>query len=45
MEKKHITKEIIIKVEGGCVVDVFNVPKGYKYIINDADIKTGDQND
>ena len=32
-------KQIIIKVEGGCVVDVENMPKGYKYIIDDADCK------
>jgi predicted TIM-barrel enzyme len=44
MTTKNIEKEIIIKVEGGCVVNVENMPKGYKYIIDDADLK-GDSND
>jgi|TARA_S200002703_G_scaffold128121_1_gene114838 hypothetical protein len=34
-----LTKLITIKVEGGCVVDVENMPKGYKYIIDDADLR------
>jgi hypothetical protein len=34
-EKKLIT----IKVEGGCVVDVENMPKGYKYRVDDADLE------
>ena len=34
-EKKLIT----IKVEGGYVVDVENMPKGYKYRVDDADLK------
>jgi len=33
-----LTKIITIKVEGGCVVDVENMPKGYEYIIEDEDI-------
>ena len=33
------TKIITIKVEGGCVVDVENMPKGYKYRIDDADLE------
>ena len=32
------TKIITIKVEGGCVVDVENMPKGYKYRVDDADL-------
>ena len=35
----HLCKTITIKVEGGCVVDVENMPKGYKYIIDDADLR------
>ena len=30
---------ITIKVEGGYVVDVENMPKGYEYIIDDADLR------
>ena len=33
------TKIITIKVEGGCVVDVENMPKGYKYRVDDADLE------
>ena len=34
-----LTKIITIKVEGGCVVDVENMPKGYKYRVDDADLE------
>ena len=34
-----LTKIITIKVEGGCVVDVENMPKGYEYRVDDADLK------
>ena len=33
-----LTKIIIIKVEGGCVFDVDNMPKGYNYRVHDADL-------
>lgn len=33
------TKIITIKVEGGCVVDVENMPKGYEYRVDDADLE------
>ena len=33
-----LTKIITIKVEGGRVVDVENMPKGYKYRVDDADL-------
>ena len=29
---------LIIKVKGGNVIDVKNMPKGYEYIIEDEDI-------
>ena len=32
------TKIITFKVEGGGVVDVENMPKGYKYRVDDADL-------
>ena len=38
-----MAKYIIIKVEGGCVVDVLNLPKHYKYIIDDADERDEDR--
>ena len=38
-KKIDLCKTITIKVEGGCVVDVENMPKGYKYIIDDADLE------
>ena len=34
-----LTKIITIKVEGGCVVDVENMPKGYEYRVDDADLE------
>lgn len=38
-KEKNLTKVITIKVEGGCVVDVENMPKGYKYRVDDADLE------
>jgi len=36
MENKNY---IVITVEGGCVVDVDNLPEGYGYEINDLDME------
>lgn len=38
-------KVITIKIQGGCVVDVENMPKGYKYIIEDEDITEEQEDD
>ena len=38
-KKIDLCKTITIKVEGGYVVDVENMPKGYEYIIDDADLR------
>ena len=35
--KEDKSKVIIIEVQGGCVVDVKNIPKNYEYIIKDKD--------